>query len=255
MIRNTFSILRGIGEKFEKKLWKKGILDWGDFLKTPEIGFINQERKQSFDRSLVEAGERLAQGDSCFFARALKQRDHWRLYENFKGNAVCLDIESNGYPAWGGGYVTVVGLYDGFDYKALVRGENLNAEALERELSRYRYLITFFGTGFDMPFLKDALGVKFRGAHFDLCFGAKKLGLSGGLKRLEERMGLERDASVKGLDGYDAVKLWREARRGNLAARELLITYNRYDTVNLYGLASTLYEMLKVRTGIKEYLN
>jgi uncharacterized protein YprB with RNaseH-like and TPR domain len=255
MIRNTFSLLKGIGEGLERKLWRKGILEWGDFLDTPRIGFISDERKKLFDDALVSAKNRLSEGDLGYFAELLKPREHWRLYEEFKGEAVCLDIETNGYPPWSGGYVTVVGLYDGYDYKAFVRGKNLSAEDLEKELSGYRYLITFFGSGFDMPFLKETLGVTFRGAHFDLCFGARKAGLKGGLKRIEEEMGIERDESVKGLDGYDAVKLWREARYGNQDAQDLLITYNRSDTVNLYPLSGIIYKKLRATSGIEEYLN
>jgi len=255
MIRNTFSILKGIGAGLERRLWKKGILHWGDFINTPRIGFINEERKRVFDETLVSANRHLAQGDLGYFAEHLKPREHWRLYEDFKGEAVCLDIETNGYPCWSGGYVTVVGLYDGYDYKAFVRGENLSAKTIDKELSRYKYLITFFGSGFDMPFLKESLGVGFNGAHFDLCFGARKAGLKGGLKRIEEELGLPRDESVKGLNGYDAVKLWREIKYGSRDAYDLLIAYNRCDTVNLHALSGMIYKRLRACSGIEEYLN
>jgi hypothetical protein len=255
MIRHTFSILKGIGEGYERKLWKQGILSWKDFIEASEIGFVKTERKGNLDQALMEAERRLSEGDSAFFARALRGKEHWRLFEGFRDNAVCLDIETNGYPAWAGGYVTVVGLYDGYDYRAFVRGEGLAAEALEKELSGYRYLITFFGSGFDMPFLRESLGVSFLGAHFDLCFGARKVGLAGGLKRLEERMGFERPEDVRGLDGYDAVRLWQEARRGSQEAMLTLVEYNRHDTVNLWLLADTLYKMLRAQTGIEEFLN
>jgi len=254
MIRHTFSILKGIGEGLERKLWKKGILHWGDFISTPRIGFINEERKTLFNETLVDAARHLSAGNPGFFARRLKPREHWRLYEEFRENAVCLDIETNGYPHWSGGYVTVVGLYDGHGYKAFVRGEDLSAENLKKELSRYKYLITFFGSGFDMPFLKESLGVTFEGAHFDLCFGARRAGLKGGLKKIEDELGIPRDESVKGLDGYDAVKLWREAIHGNRDAYELLIAYNRYDTVNLYALSGMIYKRLRACSGIEDYL-
>lgn len=255
MIKNTFSIIKGVGQGLEKRLWMKGLLEWADFISAPSIGFISPARKALFDGYLAEAGRHLDEGDSRYFARTLRRNEHWRLFDTFRDSAVCLDIETNGWQPYSGGYVTVVGLYDGRSYRAFVRGENLTTHALERELSGYRYLITFFGTGFDMPFLRESLGVCFEGAHFDLCFGAKRLGLKGGLKRLEETLGFHREDCVKGLDGYDAVKLWNEARRGNRGAMELLITYNRQDTVNLMGLAETLYRGLKSQTGIEEFLN
>ncbi|MDA8326376.1 MAG: ribonuclease H-like domain-containing protein [Nitrospiraceae bacterium] len=255
MIRNTFRILEGVGERLERKLWRRGILDWEDFINAPEIASIGPARKGVLDRQLRDAGTRLARGDSGYFAKILKQKEHWRLYEEFRQGAVCLDIETNGWHPAAGGYVTVAGLYDGFDYKKFVRGENLSAPALQKELSRYRYLITFFGSGFDMPFLRDTLGVNFEGAHFDLCFGARRIGMRGGLKKIEPLMGIHRDESVQGMDGYQAVRLWHEAIRGSRDALELLITYNREDTVNLMALAEVLYPRLKAQTGIEEYLN
>ncbi|MBU4320087.1 MAG: hypothetical protein KJ739_03250, partial [Nitrospinae bacterium] len=44
-----------------------------------------------------------------------------------------------------GGYVTVVGMYDGCDYRCFVRGNGLSPENLNKELSGYKYLITFYG--------------------------------------------------------------------------------------------------------------
>lgn len=50
--------------------------------------------------------------------------------------------------------MTVVGLYSIGGYKSLIRGENLTEENLQRTLNEYKYLITFYGTIFDIPFLK-----------------------------------------------------------------------------------------------------
>jgi len=91
--------------------------------------------------------------------------------------------------------------------------------------------------------------------HFDLCFAAKRLGFKGGLKKLELELGIERDESVQGLDGYDAVKLWDHANRGSQGALETLVRYNREDTVNLMHIASIFYERLRRSTGIEEYLS
>ena len=248
-------MLEGIGARMERKLWERGILSWADFIEFPGIASISAARKGAFDRKLMDAEDRLSAGDSGYFARMLRQKEHWRLYEEFRDGAVCLDIETNGWHPAAGGYVTVAGLYDGFDYKPFIKGENLSADALQKELSRYRYLITFFGSGFDMPFLRETLGVNFEGAHFDLCFGARRIGMKGGLKKLEPMLGVRRDESVQGVDGYQAVKLWHEAARGSRAAMELLITYNREDTVNLMTLAEGLYPRLKAQTGIGAFLN
>ncbi|MBI5212250.1 MAG: ribonuclease H-like domain-containing protein, partial [Nitrospirae bacterium] len=108
---------------------------------------------------------------------------------------------------------------------------------------------------FDVPFLLRSLpGVRFDIPHFDLCFAARRLKINGGLKKLETMFGIERDETVKGMDGYEAVKLWEAYRKGSLEARELLLTYNREDTINLLKLADILYQRLKISTGIEEYI-
>lgn len=256
MIRNTFSLLDGIGEKLERRLWRSGILTWEDFLSSPDIDFLSPERKVLFDSGLSSALSQLYRGNASYFADALRGREHWRLFEVFKGEAVCLDIETNGRMPWAGGYVTVVGLYDGFDYRALVRGEDLTPGRLAEELSGYKYLVTFYGSVFDVPFLERAVpGFRLGIPHFDLCFGARKLGLKGGLKSIEVQMGINREESVRGMDGYDAVLMWQRARRGSGEALELLVNYNREDTVNLMGIAEAVYSGLRGATGIEEFEN
>lgn len=256
MIRNTLCILNGIGERLEKRLWKDGILTWDDFLGCHDISFLNPEKKNLFDYTLSLAARKLKEGDAVFFAREVKRREHWRLFEIFRGEVVYLDIETNGFQPGCGGYVTVVGLYDGYDWKSLVAGENLTADNLNRELSGYKFLVTYYGASFDIPFLLRALpGVRFDIPHFDLCYAAKKLGYNGGLKKLEASLGIERHEQVRGMDGYDAVRLWELARRGSDEAKQLLLLYNREDTVNLSRIAETFYIRLKQSTGIEEYIS
>jgi uncharacterized protein len=256
MINNTFCILDGIGEKLERRLWREGILTWKDFTDADAVLGFSRERKKLFDESLFHDREELDAGNAGYFSQRIRRREHWRLFDFFKDQTVCLDIETNGFQPNCGGYVTVVGLYDGCDYKCLVRGENLTAENLNRELGRYKCLITFYGASFDVPFvLRSFKGVHFDIPHFDLCYAAKRLGFKGGLKKLEHILGIEREESVRGLDGYDAVKLWELSRKGAHEALEQLIKYNREDTVNLMQIASIFYERLRQSTGIEEYLS
>ncbi|MDI6744587.1 MAG: ribonuclease H-like domain-containing protein [Thermodesulfovibrionales bacterium] len=255
MIRNTFSILNGIGIKLEKRLWENGILTWSDFIDTQEIHFISSDKKAIFDSRLSSALKELENSNARYFASAIKRREHWRLFDTFKGEAVCLDIETSGLMPDKGGYVTVVGMYDGCDYRCFVRGNGLSSENLNKELSGYKYLITFYGAAFDIPFLFRSMpGLRVDMPHFDICFGSRKLGFQGGLKKLENTMGLERDEAVKGMDGYDAVKLWEYAKNGSSEALELLKLYNKEDTVNLFGIAEVIYQRLRAQTGIEEYL-
>jgi len=255
MIRSTFTILDGIGQKLEKRLWREGILTWEHFLREHSLSFIPPQRKRFFDEVLFSASAQLAEGNAEYFAAALKRFEHWRLFDVFRGDAVCLDIETNGLPADRGGYITLIGMYDGSGYRCLIRGENLTADAVMEELSSYRYLITFYGSVFDIPFLKRYIrGLRCDVPHFDLCFGARRIGFRGGLKKLESYFGIERQEEVRGMDGYDAMLLWQEAEQGNSRALDLLILYNKEDTVNLYSMADAIYGRLRSLTGIEEYL-
>ena len=254
MIKNTFSILQGIGEKLERRLWKNGILFWEDFIAADTIDFLSNDRKIMYNELLREALQNLTAGRADFFSKVLKHSDHWRLYQAFRGTAVALDIETDGNPFNHGGCVTVVGLYDGFDYRALVQGRNLTGKRLEQELTRYDYIITFYGSVFDLPFLREAFNLTINVPHFDLCFSGRKTGLKGGLKKVEETLGIYREASVKGFDGFDAVRLWNEAQNGSYEAMELLLTYNRCDTVNLFSLADIIFERLVAQTGIASFI-
>lgn len=254
MIRNTFSLLNGIGEKFERRLWRNGILTWDDFCNRSQIFGINHSKKNLYDGQLNILSNELLKGNAQFLATAIKRNEHWRLFEEFKGDVVCLDIETNGLHFKYGGYITMVGLYDGLDWKYLIKGETLSSKNLLKELNGYKYLITFSGAGFDVPFLRNSFpDVKFNIPHFDLCIAARKLGIKGGMKKIEDFFGIPRDDSVKGFNGYDAVKLWRHCQKGSLEARQLLLNYNMYDTINLLRLADILYKMLRSRSGIDSY--
>jgi len=255
MIHHTFSMLNGIGPKLEQKLWAQGVLTWQDFLDAGGLGFISGRRKALYDEALAVAAERLDARDSVYFGETLKSREHWRLFEEFKGDVVCLDIETSGLSVDDGGYVTMVGLYDGQEYTAMVQGEGLSADALMDKLSRYKLLVTFFGSAFDVPFLERALpGFACNMPHFDLCFGFRHIGHKGGLKSIETHFGIEREPDLMGMDGYDAVILWKRAQRGDTAALDKLIRYNREDTINLMSLAGTAYTGLRAASGIEEFL-
>jgi uncharacterized protein YprB with RNaseH-like and TPR domain len=62
-------------------------------------------------------------------------------------------------------------------------------------------------------------------------------------------MGIDRDGTISGLDGWDAVRLWFYWCRGDMNARETLLAYNRADTEHLVLLADRFYEDLMTRFG------
>jgi uncharacterized protein YprB with RNaseH-like and TPR domain len=102
---------------------------------------------------------------------------------------------------------------------------------------RFSVLVTFNGIFFDVPFLQSRFPEMVPpAAHIDLRFVLRRLGHSGGLKRIEQVLGLGDRSGVEGIHGLDAVRLWEAWRRGDAGALDRLVRYNRADTVNLEPL-------------------
>ncbi len=153
-----------------------------------------------------------------------------------------LDIETDGTS--GPESLTCIGMFDGSEFVCLLKGDDI--ESFRDRISRYSMIVTFFGTGFDLPVLDRRFpGLQLDQIHFDLCPALRSLGYRGGLKAIERGLGIKRSPETEGLSGYDAVRLWREYMRGNERALDLLVRYNREDTVNLEPLAEIAFRQLR----------
>lgn len=251
MLQNSFVFLDRVGYKTEEKLWGQGILCWEDFLDRSSIRGISSEVKKNHDREVEMAEFSLRNKISHYFSYRLKPRDCWRLYPEFKEDACFLDIETTGLSPYSSD-VTVVGISDGRGVKTMVKGIGLTEDALVEELSKYRLVVTFYGSAFDLPFLARKYPlVRLRVPHIDLCFAGRRIGLRGGLKVIERELGLSRDEEIKDVDGLEAVRLWRRwEKHGDERALDRLIEYNRADVMNLKTLAETVYLKLRERTFV-----
>jgi len=161
----------------------------------------------------------------------------WRLYNQFREDAVFLDIETSGFY----GDITIIGMYDGQDTKTMVRGHNLDKELLKKALSQYKLIITFNGASFDLPVIRRYFGdVVPAIPHIDLRHVCSKLDLHGGLKKIEKTLGIRRAEEVEGITGEDAVYLWQQYKAtGKQGYLETLVKYNEEDIVNLLPIADT----------------
>lgn len=234
MLQNSFIFLNKIGKSREKDIWREGIEDWGSFISQTSVKGISASRKESYDWALKEAKEKLRADDSRYFNRVFPFSEQWRLYEQFKDEAVFLDIETDGYY----GSITVIGLYDGYETKTMVRGFNLDKKIFEKEIAKYKVIVTFNGASFDLPVLKRYFNFIRRVPHVDLRFVCQKIGLTGGLKAIERKLGIKRQEEVAGLTGEDAVYLWNAWREsGKREILEKLVMYNEEDIINLKPLA------------------
>lgn len=234
MLRSTFQHLPGVGPWTEAALWRAGITDWDHLRQRGRLDGVSPERKRRWEAEVVASEAALARRSAAYFAERLPSIEHWRLYPEFKAETAFLDIETTSLSPYEG-IVTVVSVHGGGQTRSFVAGETL--EELPAYLQRFQVLATFNGIFFDVPFLEVAFPHwRAPTAHIDLRFVLRRLGFTGGLKRIEQQLGLGDRSGVEGLRGLDAVRLWQEFRRGRTASLERLVEYNRADTVNLEPL-------------------
>jgi uncharacterized protein len=242
MLENTFIHILGIGPKTEQAIWRKGIRTWKDFLSSKEI--IISTRRDPMVRMQLEDSIK-NRSNISFFADRLSTSDHWRIFNGFRERAAYLDIETSGmYP--GADEITVIGIYDGYNVYTFVSGRNMSE--FEQAIASYDIVITFNGSSFDLPFIRESFpGISLPPAHIDLRFLLRKLGYRGGLKYIEKRFGISRDHEIDGMGGYEAVRLWQAYQWGDETALDLLIRYNTADIVNLKPLMEKGHDMMKER--------
>ena len=246
MLRQTFIHIPGIGQETEAALWKQGCNDWQHLLENLDRFSIGSADREFVRKQLGSSLKSLETGRHQFFTHGLGLKEAWRAFPDFRSSCVYLDIETDGGQS--GSAVTTIGLFDGQEYTCLVKGRDL--ENFRDIISRYSLIVTFFGSGFDLPMLQKRFqGLRFDQIHLDLCPTLRRVGIKGGLKKIEKELGINRGEDTDGLNGYDAVLLWRRYERlGDDAALEKLIAYNREDVVNLERLAEIAYERLQADT-------
>jgi uncharacterized protein YprB with RNaseH-like and TPR domain len=120
----------------------------------------------------------------------------------------------------------------------------LTKERLEEELFESKLLVSFNGKRFDAPFLEKNFNMNIETPHIDLMYPAKRIGLSGGLKKIEKQLQIQRE--LEDIDGREAVRLWKKyEKNGDENALEKLVKYNQYDAVNLQELTEIIVNKLE----------
>ncbi len=243
MLKHTFIHVPKVGEVTERRLWRSGLRTWEDFSSgNGRVLSTSPALERRIHSHLQDSQGALSSGNGAFFDRWLPAGEQWRMYPDFYHGCVFLDIETTGISyEWGD--VTVVGTYDGCETRVFVQGKNL--WEFPAYVKKFSMLVTYNGKQFDVPFLRAKFpGLKLPVAHIDLRFVTRRLGLTGGLKWVEKRLDLGREGELQDVDGFMAVKLWHEYKRGgNKAALDTLIRYNLEDVVGLKAVAERSYNM------------
>lgn len=140
--------------------------------------------------------------------------------------------------------ITVIGIHvchgNGTNFVQLV-GKDITAESMLEALNGVEVIHTYNGSRFDLPFIHRKLGINLEEifSHRDLMYDCWKNNLRGGFKAVECQLGIDRN--LKGINGYDAVRLWwRYVDAFDLDALNTLLQYNKEDVLNLKVLKEKL---------------
>jgi hypothetical protein len=241
MLKNTFLHIPGIGNATERKLWSTGFGNWEDYFRMCHTCTLSLAMKDRIADYLNDSVAALNNANCRYFEKLLPAGEMWRLYGELREKTAFVDIETTGLYA-GPNSITLIGLFDGLETKVFTQGINLRE--FNDEIKKYLLIVTFNGKRFDVPFIEYVLGSLPAGqAHLDIMYPLRRLGYRGGLKSIEEQLGIGRQGILRQVDGFMAVLLWREYKRGNKAALKTLVRYNLEDVVNMQYLADKVYNM------------
>lgn len=247
MLKHTFIHADGIGPATEKKLWSAGIHTWDHFLARQRENKLPNRKLQRLTPLVEESLSAIRRRDVGFFGTRLKSSDQWRMYREFSAQAAFIDIETTGLsPDFD--QITVVGLLADGRFNAFVQGKNL--DQFPGTVEKFPLVVTFNGAQFDLPFLRRKFPKFSPLAHIDLRYPLSKLGHNGGLKQIERKLGIIRPNHLREVDGYEAVRLWSEHRRGKAGALDRLIEYCRHDVVNMKPLAERVAAEMPTLAGL-----
>lgn len=231
MLTNTFKHIDGVGVKHERTLQESGFRSWWDVVdKSGDLPFGDAMNRQIREET-VRSIRRFVMDDISYFAEKLPAREHWRILNHYRREIGYLDIETDDEQS-----ITVIGMFIGGKYYCYKKGDD--TLMLERMFAMPSAIVSFNGISFDVPQIKREFPfLKMPDIHFDLLRSTHSVGWSGGLKKLEVKLGIERPPSVRNLSGYDAVLLWRKyIYYRDRKAFNTLVEYNKYDVLNLEKL-------------------
>lgn len=229
MLHMTFQrLLRGVSANREAKYWEQGIFSWEDLERylTPQHSlFLDQESLFAKARAAFESR------NATFFANLLDQREHFRIPLSFPERTLFLDIETTGLSRYYD-VITLVGWFYQGKYNSFILGGN--EQPLRAALADACVIVTFNGSMFDLPFLREGFSdLPIPPVHIDLRFLAKRVLLSGGQKSIENEVGFKRPPHLIEIKGESAPILWHQYRRGDLNALKLLTEYNYCDILGM----------------------
>ena len=159
-----------------------------------------------------------------------------------------LDIETTGLSHHYDD-ITVIGWTLGGRAHTTIRGGDISRfrDAALRALA----LVTFNGIRFDTKFIvRDYPDIALPAVHVDLMYLCRRVGLTGGQKKIEQELNVSVRDGIEDIDGATAVALWHEYIRGDMNALRRLIAYNRADIAAMGAIFDKALEKLQVQHSL-----
>jgi uncharacterized protein YprB with RNaseH-like and TPR domain len=236
MLRSTFCCFKGVSQSAEQRLWKAECLTWDEFKKIPRPIF-SLRKHLDVCRQIDEAEIALKAGLADYFLNRLEGAHKVRVYPDFREVIGYLDIETTGLALTD--RITTLAFYNGKNLQTFVREINLSSFLLE--LSHVGLLVTFYGSRFDLPRIRENFNIDLFIPHLDLYQVMHFMGVRGGLKESERVLRVQRKRYVD-FDGKTASKLWQKYYdEGDKESLKKLVLYNCEDALCLERLLTKAY--------------
>lgn len=236
MLRSTFQHIFGVSADRERELWQRGVHDWEDFrvLVFPAEDLFSVPQLGGGLAGFASGESALRKRDFGWFSQRLPRQLLYRVALTEPDTVIFLDIETTGRSSLGNGLqdITMVGWSIGGRFKAWLATDD--ESELRADLKRACAIVTFNGTGFDLPHIRSHFPeLELPACHIDLRPLAKRYEWRGGQKAIERELAFDR-ASITPFDSGDfAPRLWSQWLSGDADALRALIAYNYADVAGM----------------------
>jgi uncharacterized protein YprB with RNaseH-like and TPR domain len=235
-----------VSPRDEARLWKQGIVSWYKAIRATQNPGILNSTWQTIRRESKEWIVAYEEQNWDFIWEKLPQPLHWRVFPEIKDRTAFLDVEATGTGPED--VITTIAIYFGQKFYTFIRGENLHE--FPQFIEKFEGIATFGGTGFDFPIIEREFGIELIQFHFDLNDLAHDVGLQGGLKKVESKLGIQRPFEDK-IKGIHAITLWdRFQQTGDRKYLQTLLAYNIEDAFSLEPILYHVYNRKRAHEGI-----
>lgn len=240
-LRQAFTHFPNIGPARLKMLREAGIRCWEDIGPFPPPELDNWiSFWPPLYQTALDCREADAADDIQFFIDCLAPQDRWRLLHKHWSQCAFLDIETGGLDFEAD--ITVISVFHQHRVHLFVKDENL--DDFPDYLLTLPFIATYNGSTFDIPKITRYFNLPpLPVPHVDLRWLCHRLDLTGGLKPIEQMLGIVRPQDLQGTDGNDAIMLWQQwLSRHDDMARYRLLKYCAADTLSLQLVTDQILE-------------